>query len=474
MLRQLAYFTISKSSVDKTVDNLETSFSSLASALMNDLKTREKLNIELKAEKSLFVRFNDSRVRQSTETVEGRISLTLMSEHKTLTAELPWSFDFNISLKQCEQVKESCRAELMSLRSQVAKLPQDPYQVLPEGSSTSKEIVDDLAASESEIGQNLLSAFSDHPSCLTGLLTVGPVIRAFAHSQGASHWFSVNQFILNYTMGSLGAPERSVKGFYSATRWDSSELKKNLLASERHFQLMNRNGVKLAKGNYRVYLAPAAVYEILQLLAWDAFSERAYRQGASGLSRLRENKENFSPLLTLVENFGLGLSNRFNEWGELSPSKIALIEDGELKSNLICSRSAKEFEIPGNQANLRESIQSTEILPGQLPSADEQVLDHLGEGIYISNLHYLNWSERRSGRITGMTRYACFWVQRGKIVGPIENLRFDESIFNFWGQALEGLTTTRELQVSPLSYEMRDLGGALVPGMLIKSFSFTL
>ena len=31
------------------------------------------------------------------------------------------------------------------------------------------------------------------------------------------------------------------------------------------------------------------------------------------------------------------------------------------------------------------------------------------------NLHYLNWSDNIGGRITGMTRYACFWVENGEI-----------------------------------------------------------
>jgi predicted Zn-dependent protease len=92
----------------------------------------------------------------------------------------------------------------------------------------------------------------------------------------------------------------------------------------------------------------------------------------------------------------------------------------------------------------------------------------------VSNLHYLNWSDRPNGRITGMTRYACFWVEKGKIVAPIEDLRFDESLYNFWGTNLIDLT--QELQFIPEvgSYGFRDLGGTLVPGMLVDNFAYTL
>ena len=47
-------------------------------------------------------------------------------------------------------------------------------------------------------------------------------------------------------------------------------------------------------------------------------------------------------------------------------------------------------------------------------------------GLYLGNLHYLNWSDNIGGRITGMTRYACFWVEDGEIVAPIENMRFEK------------------------------------------------
>ncbi len=40
------------------------------------------------------------------------------------------------------------------------------------------------------------------------------------------------------------------------------------------------------------------------------------------------------------------------------------------------------------------------------------------------------------GEITGMTRYACFWVEKGEIVAPIENLRFDDYLYRFLGEGL--------------------------------------
>jgi predicted Zn-dependent protease len=104
----------------------------------------------------------------------------------------------------------------------------------------------------------------------------------------------------------------------------------------------------------------------------------------------------------------------------------------------------------------------------------QQVLQRLGTGLHLSNLHYLNWSDAPGGRITGMTRYACFWVEGGKIVAPIENLRFDDSIFSLFGTALEDLDQQPVYLPEVHTYDQRALGGILCPGALLSEMKFTL
>ena len=77
-------------------------------------------------------------------------------------------------------------------------------------------------------------------------------------------------------------------------------------------------------------------------------------------------------------------------------------------------------------------------------------------------------------RITGMTRYACFWVENGQIQGPIADLRFDDTFFDLWGEELESVTEFSELEPQTTTYFQRHLGGKKVPGMLIKKMKFTL
>ena len=117
-------------------------------------------------------------------------------------------------------------------------------------------------------------------------------------------------------------------------------------------------------------------------------------------------------------------------------------------------------------------MQAPSLEGGELAAAD--ALTALGTGLYVSNLWYLNFSDRPACCITGMTRYACLWVEDGRYVGPIADLRFDDSLYTLLGSKLEALTSTRSYVPETGTYGARNLGGILLPGALIGEFQFTL
>ena len=93
--------------------------------------------------------------------------------------------------------------------------------------------------------------------------------------------------------------------------------------------------------------------------------------------------------------------------------------------------------------------------PGELPRAD--ALAALDTGIYVGNLWYLNFSDRPACRVTGMTRFASFWVEGGKIWRRSNVMRFDDSVYRLFGRTLVGLTAERELVVSGETYRARNV-----------------
>jgi predicted Zn-dependent protease len=174
--------------------------------------------------------------------------------------------------------------------------------------------------------------------------------------------------------------------------------------------------------------------------------------------------------VTISENHADGLTPRFTRAGFIKPDSVELIKEGVYRDCLANRRSAREYAAEVNCGN--EHPQSLEISGGELRQND--VLTALDTGLYISNLWYCNFSDRNHCRITGMTRFACLWVEQGKAVAPVNVMRFDESIYHILGDRLEGLTREQEHILDTGSYEWRSNASARLPGALVNDFTFTL
>jgi len=235
---------------------------------------------------------------------------------------------------------------------------------------------------------------------------------------------------------------------------------------------MNQASKTLKPGNYRTCFAPAAVSDFLDMFSWNGISESALQQGSSAFNMMRKEGQMLSPLFSLAEDYRSGTVPRFNSLGEVPPEFLPLIEKGELENTLTSSRTAKEYGKTSNYASEGESLHAPHMGCGNLVESD--LLAELGEGLYISNLHYLNWSDLNHGRITGMTRYACFWVENGELVAPIETMRFDDSLYHFFGDQLEGVSDTPHFIPNIGSYQARSTGGTFCPSIIVNDFKLTL
>ncbi|MNT54987.1 hypothetical protein D3C72_1921890 [compost metagenome] len=151
---------------------------------------------------------------------------------------------------------------------------------------------------------------------------------------------------------------------------------------------------------------------------------------------------------------------------------MALVRDGRLTGQLVYPRSAREYGLEANCADANEATQSLVMGAGTLPL--DTVLERLGTGLYIGNLWYLNWSDLPAARMTGMTRFATFWVEDGQIQAPVDTMRFDDSLYSVLGDQLEALTRERQLRLSSSTYGERQTWSALLPGALVGSLKLTL
>jgi predicted Zn-dependent protease len=162
----------------------------------------------------------------------------------------------------------------------------------------------------------------------------------------------------------------------------------------------------------------------------------------------------------------------FQGEGFVRPAQVPLVEGGRLATPLVSPRSAREYGVPTNGANAVETPESLDLSGGALPEAE--ALRALDTGLYIGNLWYLNFSDRSACRLTGMTRFASFWVEDGRIRAPLDVMRFDDSAYRILGENLEALTRERELVPETDTYGERSTVSMRTPGALVRELTLTL
>jgi predicted Zn-dependent protease len=205
--------------------------------------------------------------------------------------------------------------------------------------------------------------------------------------------------------------------------------------------------------------------------SFSAFSARAQATARNEFYRLNIGEASLDPRVTLTEDLTLGITPRFNDDGYQRQS-VPLIEAGRAAARLTNARTAREYGLTPNGATASETPSALSMQAGDL--AYDDVLRTLDTGLYIGNLWYVNFSDRMNCRMTGMTRFATFWVEQGRIVAPVDAMRFDDSLYRLLGSELERIGAQPELLLNDWTWGERATGGMKLPGLLVRSFELTL
>jgi predicted Zn-dependent protease len=430
-------------------------FFELAERLGRALKAGELLLCEFSGERSDFVRFNRGSVRQAGSVEQGYVSLRLIHKRRQASIALALgSEDFATS-----------RAALDELRGVLEDLPEDPWLLVNEAPRSTMSERRGTLASAAAVTEEVIGTAQGRD--LVGIYAGGTICRGFANSLGQRNWHEVDSFNFDWSLYLDG--DKATKSRYAGFDWDRSALEVKMEAAAQQLGHLAKARRTVEPGDYRTYLAPSAVEELTGLLSWGGFSARARATKQSPLLRM-ESGSVLSQKLTISENTAEGMAPGFQGAGFVKPPRVTLIDQGRLRDALVSARSAKEYRLTPNAG--AESPEALDVAPGML--GREQALEALDSGLYVSNLWYLNFSDRPAGRITGMTRFATFWVERGRIVAPVTPMRFDDTIYRMLGENLIELTRERELLPDVSTYGERSTSGSHLPGALISSLKFTL
>ncbi len=436
-------------------------FYQLADSIGAQLRGTEQFKCWFAAESTDFVRFNRSAIRQAGHVRQMTLSVDLIDGRRHCSASAALA-------GQREADRETLLQMIGTLREQLPDLPEDPYLLIATEVCSSEHVQSSRLPSADDIVLQVLRAASQVD--LVGIFACGPVYRGFANGFGQRNWHEAATFNLDWSLYLSG--DKAVKSSYAGGDWESAVFNEKMRSAMVQLALLQRVPVTVKPGAYRAYLTPTAMHEIIGMFNWDGFSEKSLRTRQSAVRRMRDEGVCLNPAVTLSEDTANGLAPGFQGEGFIKPPRVALVEQGVLTGSMIAPRTAMEYGIVSNGASSGEAMQSIDLAAGTLAMSD--ALAQLDTGIFVSNLWYLNFSDRAHCRITGMTRFATFWVEGGEIKAPLNVMRFDESLYRLLGDNLLSLTAERELLQDNSSYQARATASALLPGALVKDFTFVL
>ena len=437
------------------------SFSTLADAATKLLRGDEVLLLNWSGERSDFVRFNQSKVRQAGQVADRSLAIELVRGKRHASATLTLAGD------PAQDEPRVARA-IKDLRADLDAIPEDPHLLFATEPRSSERRRGATLPPKEDVIEAVDRVAKDRD--LVGMFAGGAIERGFANSFGQRNWHETQSFHLDWSF--YLSADKAVTTSYAGLEWRAAELEARAERAAEQLSALARAPRTIKPGKYRVYLAPTAMDELFAILGWGGFSIRAHRAKTTPFLRMVEDGARLHASVHARENIAEGLAPDFQEEGFTRPPAVDLVSAGAYADCLVSPRSAVEYGIATNGAAGFESPLSLDVAAGAL--ATDRVLAELGTGLYVSNLHYLNFSDRSACRTTGMTRFATFWVEHGEIVAPIEVMRFDETLYRMLGENLVGLTRERELLFDSGTYGGRSTRTRRLPGALIDDFTFTL
>ena len=437
-------------------------FENVTRELFKNIKSNELLIINFDAEESKFVRLNKGKIRQAGSVKQISMTLSLSTKDKRNLksyVRLNGSFERDIS---------TLIKTLNYLRRELPDLPKDPYMMFSTSVHSTEITSEKQSTSDEVILEHILNSATKLD--LVGIFSSGSIYTGLANSLGQKNWHEDYSFSFDYSI--YNKNNNAIKLNYSSKKWNKDDYDFILNKGIEKLAILSNPEKKITTGEYRVYLEPSALNEIIDMMAWGGFSYKSNKIGTSPLHLLNKKERKLNELISIDENIKDGLSANFNSDGFIKPEEISMIKKGEFRESLTSPRSSLEYSVVHNAASSSEYPSSIDMRAGSI--SDDKILEIIDNGIYISNLWYLNFSDRNNGRMTGLTRFGCFLVENGKLTAPINTMRFDDSVYSMLGDNLIGLTSSRELLIDSGTYEERSTSSARLPGAIISNFKMTL
>jgi predicted Zn-dependent protease len=255
----------------------------------------------------------------------------------------------------------------------------------------------------------------------------------------------------------------------------SAQAKTDLTPEQLHHDLalmldhyQHDQTLQLPLGKYTVVFGPAAIGDVLDMLAMVGPNGGTMKRGYSFLSEEKLDQRVFSSLFTLIddperrETFPLS----YDLMG-LPRSKFPLFENGIFKAFFWEQDDADEFgaqptghtvdHLNLSMAGGQRSIPGLEALLAM--PRDEDIL-------YIPYLHYMNIVNPSAGMITGSSRFGNLLLKKDGSVQVPYNVRITQTFEDIFGENVDWLSEEQTVHNTSSSYGKRNPSAILLPRFL--------
>lgn len=196
--------------------------------------------------------------------------------------------------------------------------------------------------------------------------------------------------------------------------------------------LESENPQDVEPGVYEVILEPQAVSEMMSFFQWYGPNARIYHEQASPLSG-KMNEKVFGENITIIDDpFHKEIFPMPFDFEGQPKKKLTIVDQGILRNIAYDSYYAKRF----HTKNTGHALPAPNTL-GPIPlhlyiekgdKTREEMIKSVKRGLLVTRLWYVRVLNPKALNVTGMTRDATFLIENGKIVKPVKNLRFNQSI----------------------------------------------
>ena len=303
---------------------MEDYFYELADALTDLLQGPEVLLAGFQGEESDFARLNHGLARQVGAVTQWQLSIELIDGRRHVHASTTLT-------GHAEDDRPRAAELLAGLREALPTVPEDPYLLYATEPRSGRQVGENHLGDARDALDAVLAAGRGRD--MVGLYAQGAIQRGFANSLGQRNWFSSHSFHLDWTF--YHQADKAVKATYAGRQWDADEFARKVAGAAGQLEVLARPAMSVEPGEYRVYLAPAALRVFLGVVAGGGFGlERCEVTGSKGRFVLEEACEDLTFYtrtgsetetyhhLGGMTGFGETFQSRIHRWLEQNAAKV--------------------------------------------------------------------------------------------------------------------------------------------------------